>query len=67
MAEDPGTTRGGELSHGYKAKTVNTTAKTTSMDAKTETNGYRPTTSQTKPVSRPTPPKPPTGAAGGSK
>ena len=67
MADDSGTTRGGELSHGYKAKTVNIAAKTTTAEAKTETKGYRPTTQQAKPGTRPAPPTPPAGEAGGSK
>lgn len=67
MGENQEPTGGGELAHGYRAKTVSSVAKT-AMDAQgTETNGYRPSTSEVKPAVRPAPPKPPAGDAGGSK
>ena len=67
MADDRETTRGGELSHGYKASMANMAGKTTTAAAKTETKGYRPATPQDKPASRPAPPTPPAGEAGGSQ
>jgi hypothetical protein len=68
MGENREPTGGGELAHGYRAKTVRSVAKTTAMDAQgTETNGYRPSTSEAKPAVRPAPPQAPAGDAGGSK